>query len=452
MNVVKRFMAGLSYGLTSMRYGAGLVRESFAGAWQKNMEIDTRDNILRVSAVYGCITGIASDIAKLHLDVMVSSGDNGIKLKKRAGKYVDLLKKPNPLQTGFHFISLCVFSKLITGNTYIFKQRDKNGSVARLYVLDPSMVTVLVTDYGDVYYQIKRDNISGVLEDLTVPSSEVIHDKINTIFHPLVGISPLYACSMSATLSNKIQNSSGTFFENRSMPSGILTAPHKIGDETAKRIQNHWKSEYSGDKAGTIAVLGDGIKFERMAVTANESQLMDQLNFTVQDIARAFKYPLYKLQAADVKSTNAEDLNLQYYTDCLQPVIESLEAVLNDGLELPLSHEVQFDVDGLIRMNTEARYRTAGESLKVASINEARAKLNLPPVTGGESVYTQQQYYALSDLVELRTLEFEQMRAAQNQKSGSQGSESEPLEKVEEVGAEEVNKAVLYDFRKSLGL
>jgi hypothetical protein len=93
---------------------------------------------------------------------------------------------------------------------------------------------------------------------------------------------------------------------------------------------------------------------------------------------------------------------------------------------------VQFDLDGLARMDTESRFKTASESLKVASINEARKKLNMPPVTGGESVYTQQQYYALSDLVKLRQMEFETMGNA-NAESSTDEPEDETRAMIDRI-------------------
>jgi hypothetical protein len=61
-------------------YGHGgwwsLIREPFAGAWQRNLEIKT-ESVLTYSAVFACITLIANDIAKLRLR-LVKEDDNGI--------------------------------------------------------------------------------------------------------------------------------------------------------------------------------------------------------------------------------------------------------------------------------------------------------------------------------------------------------------------------------------
>jgi HK97 family phage portal protein len=394
------------------RNGGGwrnIIGESFAGAWQQGVTVEENEGLLRFSAVYACVSGISGDIAKLPLNVLRE--DSGINVKQRTGRAVDVLAKPNKYQTRYQFVQQFVLSKVLHGNTYCLKVRDTTGKITGLVVLDPENVTVLVSDSGDIYYKLRQDNLSGTT-DVTIPSSEIIHDRHTPIFHPLVGVSPIYACGMSATLGNSITNASAAFFKNKSTPSGLLSAPGRINDDTATRLKEHWQREYSGTNAGKIAVLGDGLKFERMTVSAVDAQLIEQLRWSVEDVARAFRFPLFKLQAgAPIMAGSAEELNLQYYSDTLQPLIEAMEAVLNDGMELPSSLHVEFDVEGLGRMNTEARFRTAGESLKVASHNEARARLNLPPIDGGDSVYSQVQNYALSDLVKLRQLEFEKMAA-----------------------------------------
>ena len=68
-----------------------------------------------------------------------------------------------------------------------------------MYVLDPARVTPLVSPDGGVYYQLGRDDLSGLDPiGITVPASEIMHDMMCPIFHPLCGVSPLYACGVSA--------------------------------------------------------------------------------------------------------------------------------------------------------------------------------------------------------------------------------------------------------------
>jgi len=431
------------------RSGGGwrsVIAESYAGAWQQNVTVDNNENLLRFSAVYGCISGISSDIAKLPLSLLREQ--NGINIQQRTGQAVDILKKPNNYQTRFQFVQQWVISKLIHGNTYCLKVRGTDGKLTGLIVLDPENVTVLVSDAGDVFYQLRRDNLSQTT-DITIPASEILHDRLATLFHPLVGVSPIYACGMSATMGSSITSSGAAFFKNKSQPGGLLSAPGRINDDTATRLKEHWQREYSGTNSGKIAVLGDGLKFEQTTVSAVDAQLIEQLNWSVLDIARAFRYPAYKLQAGPpIMAGSAEQLNLGYYSEALQPLIEAMEGVLNDGLELPGSFQIEFDIEGLTRMDQEARFRSAGESLKVVSHNEARARLNMPPIEGGDSVLSQIQYYALSDMVKLRAMEFAKMEQETAEPAPEPSAPITPV--APEPTAEDQTRALIEGLRKGL--
>lgn len=412
------------------------ISEHFTGAWQRNIEIDNRENLLRFSAVYACVSGISGDIAKLNLRSMSES--QGILVEDKTGNVARLLKKPNNYQTRFQFVQSWVLSKLLNGNTYTLKVRDARGVVEALHVLDPEFVTVLVSDDGGVYYQIKRDNLTRSM-DVTLPASEIIHDRHVTLYHPLVGVSPISACGMSATMGNAILDNSAGFFKNKATPGGVLSAPSRINDDTAKRLMEYFQSNYTGQNAGKIAVLGDGLKFERMTVSAVDAQLIEQLKFSIEDVARAYRYPLFKLQAGPpLMAGSAEELNLQYYGDSLQPIIESMEAVMEDGLSLFGSQKIEFDLTGLSRMNTESHYKSISEAIRGGwlSRNEGRARLNLPAKDGGDELMAQQQDYTLPDLAALR----ERERLDQNEPP-------EPIEPQNETRAllERMTKGLLND-------
>src|SRR5690606_33826764 len=157
-------------------------------------------------------------------------------------------------QTRIEFFRSWIFSLLLWGNTYVLKERDQNGFVARLYVLDPQRVTPLVSEDGGVYYRLNNDNLNGIRESsITVPASEIIHDRMNTLWHPLIGVSPISASGMAATQALAIQDNSAKFFQNMSRPSGVLEAPGAISNETASRIKTAWEENFSGANAGKVA-------------------------------------------------------------------------------------------------------------------------------------------------------------------------------------------------------
>lgn len=378
----------------------GPIRESFAGAWQQNVTINSTETLLAFSAVFSCVTGIASDIAKLRIKLMVEADDVYEEVESQS-PFLPVLRKPNSFQTRIKFIEQWIVSKLLYGNAYILKRRDARGIVTDLYVLNPMRVTPMVATNGDVYYELKVDYLSDLQDQVTVPASEIIHDMMVCLWHPLVGVTPIYACGMSATMGNKIQANSTTFFNNKSQPGGMLTAPAAISNETAERLKTAFEAKFSGDNIGRLFVAGDGLEFKQFSMTAVDSQTIEQLKWTVDDVARAFRYPTWKLGIPlPGNAPEPESLNLMYYTDCLQSLIESLELCLDEGLRLPPDYCTELDIDNLMRMDTNALYTSIGLGVKDGWMkpNEGRQKANLPKVTGGDSCYLQQQNFSLEAL------------------------------------------------------
>jgi HK97 family phage portal protein len=384
------------------RVFAGTVKEAFAGAWQRNIETPMA-TVLTHAAVYACVTLIAADIGKLRLKLIQDIGDD-IWEEFDNPAYSPVLRKPNRYQTRIKFYEQWVVSKLLHGNTYVLKQRDDRGVVVALYVLEPTAVTPMVAPDGAVYYAINADHLSQVLEPVVIPQSEIIHDVMVPLFHPLVGVSPLTACGLAAIQGLRIQANSATFFGNDSNPGGVLTAPAFISDEAAARVKEYWESNFTGVNAGKVAVLGDGLKFEKMTVNAVDAQLIEQLKWTSETVCTAFHVPPYMIGVGPPPSyNNVEALNQQYYTQALQNPIESIELLMDEGLNLNLQTGVEFDLDQLIRMDTTARVAAAEKAIGAAVMapNEARKRwFGLRPMPGGETPYMQQQNFSLAALAE----------------------------------------------------
>lgn len=373
--------------------------------WQSDEVLVDHDSILSQSTVFACITLIAADIGKLCLK-LVERDRNGIWTEVDSPAFSPVLRKPNRFQTMQLFVEQWIFSLLSHGNAYVLKVRDGRGVVVQMYVLDPNRVRPLVAQDGSVYYQLQEDDLSQVTESMpAVPASEIIHDRINCLFHPLVGISPLWACALASTQALKILQNSAKFFENMSRPSGILTAPAQISDEVALRLKNEWEKNFQGDKIGKVAVLGDGLTYAAMSIDPIDAQLVEQLKLSAESICAVFHVPAYMVGAAAVPpNNNVESLQIGYFSQCLQKYIKRVEDGLDDGLGLPYVEGktlgTMFDLDDLLRMDTatltEALRNQVGAG--ITKPNEARRRLNQPPVPGGDTPYLQQQNFSLAAL------------------------------------------------------
>ena len=396
-----------------------IVREPFAGAWQRNMEWTT-DSVLAHHAVYACISRIAQDIGKLR-PKLVQQDASGIWREVTNTAHSPVLRRPNRFQNHIQFKEWWATSKLLHGNAYVLLERDARGAVRAMYLLDPTRVRVLVAPDGGVFYELSTDNLAGVEQDtVAIPGREIIHDRINCLFHPLVGTSPIFACGTAANMGVQIQENSSAFFGNGSNPSGILSAAVPITPEKSAQLSELWNSRFGRDKSGGVAVLGDGMKFEPMRMSATDSQLIEQLKWTAETVCSTFHVPSFKIGVgAQPTYQNGEILNQIYYSDCLQAPIEQMELCLDQafGFETPTEGRqlgVELDLDGLLRMDGATQIDTLVKGVRggVLTPNGARRKLDEPPLEGGDTIYLQHQDYPMEKVFNRNDLDAKAESAA----------------------------------------
>lgn len=381
-----------------------IIREAFTGAWQRNI-VETRTDVLQYPTLYAVIMRIAKDIGKLPFKLM-QLAPNGVWSETTNPAYTPVLRKPNHYQTQAQFRESWILSKLMQGNTYALKQRDNRGIVVKLYVLDPCRVQPLVSDDGSVFYELQSDYLSMLpdgmpTKNLTVPAREIIHDREVTLYHPLVGIPPLCAAYLAATKNLRILKSSAEFFGNNAQPSGILAAPGAIRQETADRLEAYWNANFTGENAGKVAVVGDGLKFEALSAKSVDAQMVEQLRYSDEQICQPFGVKPYKIGIGQPPAGwKSDDVNVEYYGDALSDRIEAMENLLDEGLGISLPLGVELDSAPLWRMDEgkQAEVETKLVNGKIKTPDEARLRFNLAPTGGGDTIWGQHQDYPLGML------------------------------------------------------
>lgn len=386
--------------------GGGWFRifESFAGAWQQNVEVRVGDVTMHPT-LFACVTLIASTVAKMRMRLVQET--DGIWLPVEVSAFSPVLRKPNHYQDQGQFYESWLLTKLLAGNAYMLKVRDNRRAVIAEYPLDPNRVRPLVAPNGDVFYQLSRDDLSQLpqTDGYTVPASEIIHDRWNCLFHPLVGLSPIYACGAAAVQGLNIQNNSTSFFGNGSRPGGVLTAPGNIPQETADRLKAYFEANFSGDNAGKVAVLGDGLKYEAMSLAAKDSMLVEQLKWTDEKIASCYHVPLFMVSSASYPPYNSVvSLQTMFYSMCIQALAEAIERCQDEALGLTQGdvfaqrYGTEFDRDDLFTMDQATQMETLEKGKNYFTPNEGRRRVGLPKTRGGDAVYRQQQDFSLEAL------------------------------------------------------
>lgn len=379
-------------------FGARRVREPYTGAWQRNVGMEARD-VTAFSAVFACVEILAADIAKLPLTIRRTLPDGSTELAQ-GNPYQRLLRRPNAHQTRMEWVQQLVSSLLLTGNAYALLERDQRGVVSSMRVVPPHCVGVYVTEEGEPAYRIAEDPWTGIRVQEMFPARDVLHIKINNWWHPLVGVSPIYAAASSAAAGLSIVDAGASFFANRAIPAGQLVSPKRVEDSVAKRWREAWDVNFGQGNQGRIAILGDGVEWKPLAMSSADAQLIEQLKFSIEDVARVFRVPVHKLgDMTRASYRNVEQLERIYYSGGLSAHLENIETRLDQSLDLAPDLNAEFDLAPLFRMETDARYGAYQVALGSGwlAINEVRAMEGLAPVPGGELPRLQGQYRPIDE-------------------------------------------------------
>jgi HK97 family phage portal protein len=375
-----------------------LVRESYSGAWQENVTL-TVETALSTPTVFRCVSLISTDIAKTPIR-LVALDEDGIWQETSSAAFSPVLRQPNRYQTMPQLLEQWMFAKLLHGNAYLLKRRDERNVVNALYGLDPLGVTPMVAPDGAVYYELHKNDLAGIVDNTVIPASEIIHDRWNCAYHPLVGLSPLYACGGAATQMQQIQAWSTGFFGSGGRPNGLLLTPNELDQDSARRLSDYFNNLGAGKSA-----VGFNLKFQDIpAPSAVDSQVSEQLAWSTATIAGCFGVPIsYVDSSKQPPYANSEATALQYASQALQSHMKAIEDALDAGLELPAPYGTEFDLDYLILMDTKTKTTAAQTGISAGALtpNEARYKyFGLGPVPGGETPYLQQQYHSLAALAD----------------------------------------------------
>ena len=355
--------------------------------WQKGMKVE---DVATNPTVEACVATISQTIAMLpiyHKRVSDKSGE--VRVKKSLP--VQTLYKPNPFQTKSEFMVDLVRNMLLEGNGYGVVKRDNSYRIKYIYP-QSKMSPYVSYDNEDVYYSgVSSDLIR--LEDM-IPSRDVLHIKMHTTTHPLRGVTPLVAATISASSGNSIQGHINRFFQNMSRPSGVLSTDMTLSPDQTLELRARFNKLSQDLNTGGLPILSSGLKYLPVSMSAVDAEIIETYKMTKSDICSVFRVPPALIGDME-KATfaNTEALMKFWVSSGLGFIIEHLENSLNKLFNLPLNESIEFDTNFLLQADFKGRM----DGYKVAvtggfmTPNEARKKENLKPLEGGDDLYMQMQ-------------------------------------------------------------
>ena len=158
-----------------------------------------------------------------------------------------------------------------------------------------------------------------------------------------------------------------------------------------------------------VAILEEGMSYQRIAINPVDAQLLESLRFSRQEVAGIYRVPAHLINDLEHATfSNIEQLGLEFVQFSLAPWLARLENAMNRRLFLPSErgrYFVEFVVDGLLRGDVKSRNEANRTAIMGGwkSPNEVRTQENLPPFEGGDSYFMQGAMMTVENIIAQRT-------------------------------------------------
>ena len=270
------------------------------------------------------------------------------------------------------------------GTGYCEIEFDTDGFPLYLWPLNPANMETLRDD-GELYHL------------YTTPDGETARLTPRQVFrlpglgsNGITGYSPIHMARQAVALGLAAEEFAGRYYANDARPGvAIKLGPEfDYDDDAKKRLAESWDATHSGlGNKHRTAVLDEGMGIEQIGFNAEDSQLIEEQKWSVEQVARIFNIPPHMLHHLERATfNNIEEMGLNFVTYSLRPWLVRWEQQIKMQLlaDDP-AHFAEFNVDGLLRGKLEDRMKAYWQMFQMSAISpdEIRSKENMNPLPDG---------------------------------------------------------------------
>ena len=355
--------------------------------------------------IFSAVKARADAIATAPLKVMLETPEGDLEWAGRQHPVQQMLDRMNSTNTPTDILRLTQTHLDLWGSSYWFIDKPSLSDVTTwdIRVLRPDRIKVVPNRGGGGRAAAGFEDVAGYIYEvagqrISLLPEEVVWFRYINPFEDYVGHSPIAPVRLTADMGMDATRFNRSFFKNNAVPADLVFyAEGPLDPERVQEFYDRLESRFQGPKNAHRPMIWDlnaGAKPERLGLTQRDMEFMAALNWTVEDVARAYRIPPPMLYS-QTQSTynNVKEARIDFYTGTVSTMWAFIADELNESL-LPLlgaqgvGLRIQFDtseVRPLREAETDFREQdrldiTAG----LLTINEVRAKRGGEPVDWGD--------------------------------------------------------------------
>ena len=367
-----------------------MIRSVYGGSTTSSGITVNTESSLKVGAVYTCVLVLSQSVAQLPLHLFERTTAGNIQNSDHPLANV-VCDSPNDWMTDFDMIQLIMVHLCLRGNSVWLPTKWPGGKQVReLIPIHPDRI---IGAEQDEKYRIflKVENPKTKNID-TIPYDKVLHFK-GMSTNGFWGLNPIQYAREIIALSIATEKHGAKLFANGAKMGGILVHPHKMKEQAANNLINSF-NERVGDieNAHKTVLLEEGVKFEKITMTAEDAQFLESRKFQRSEIAGWFRVPSHLINDLEKATfSNVEHLDLAFVKHALAPYLVSIEKRFRKVLMTDADKKkyfFKFNVDGLLRGDIKSRYEAMYKAVggPWLTVNEVREVDDHNSIDGGDEL------------------------------------------------------------------
>jgi len=369
-----------------------------------------KEGYLKNAIVYRCVNEISKGASAVPL--LLKNGDEIVEQHP----IIDLLNRPNPLQSYSEFFNSLFGYVLLSGNAYILKVGNELGAPKELHQLRPDRIVIKGNGNAlpDRYEYMLNGRVQNTyLVDQLNGYSEVKHVKLWNPLDDYYGLSPMSAAAVEVDQFNMSSKHNVNLLNNGARPSGaVIFKPQddagfavNLTESQRQQLLTDLNNRFSGaGNAGRPMLLEGDFDWKEMGLTPKDMDFHRLKNMAATDIALCFGVPSQLVGVPDAQTyANVSEARLALYEETIIPHLRKIESDLNEWL-IPLYDDrlsLQFDIDSIPALSERRRktYENVTSAVRegIMTRNEARESIGLSPIEGADGLYISANLFPLTD-------------------------------------------------------
>jgi HK97 family phage portal protein len=340
--------------------------------------------MLRVSAVVAGVRLIADVLAMMPLVLYRRTGENARARARDDPLWSILHDRANEWQSAPEFIAMMTAHAVLWGAGYAEIRRSPRGIIEALWPIHPDAVTPTQLPTKRLVFAV-REQEGGMTRTRTLSQDDMFRISFLGL-HPFLPLNLMQLARESVGLWLAMEGHGARFFAHGARPGGAIRHPKTLNAEARERIRKGVDSVFGGllGHHGTM-VLDEGMEYQTFASTARDSQLLEEREFQVRDIARWLNIPEHLLKTSKQPTfASIEAFGREFVDYTLGPPATRWEKAIQRDLIAADDLYAEFLFDRLLRGSTLERAQTYAILVTngIMTRNEARMRENLSPLDG----------------------------------------------------------------------